>query len=371
RNLIAKIVSVLILIYIFLVFGFFFTHLDESFLALMVLTVFIVTTLLWMFINQRIQKGVDIDTAKYELEPLGKELIQEFVPSRGRTDDFFIDLERMLVPVAGLKFETQNWQVSALIARKYNVQVTILHIGKDESKLDKPKAVFDKYNVKYDVILRQRNSRTVASEIINTYHEGSYQLINLASRRKKRWLDRLLDTSVSKKVVDSVDATILQVHPPKYGQSREDIANMFLLLDGTERDTFLGRWANIVSSAGVKSKIFAYHVVQIPQTISLEDAAEFPEVKQSAREFEAYSRGITDGLGLNATPTLLYGHNFVKSLVLATQMHEPDAVLIGHTKDVGLWNRIRTRLAYRIMNKVDSAVIVHHMGENQNGNETS
>jgi amino acid transporter/nucleotide-binding universal stress UspA family protein len=371
RNLIAKIASVLIVIYIFLVFGFFFTHLDESFLALMVLTVFIVTTLLWMFINQRIQKGVDIDTAKYELEPLGKELIQEFVPSRGRTDDFFIDLERMLVPVAGLKFETQNWQVSALIARKYNVQVTILHIGKDESKLDKPKAVFDKYNVKYDVILRQRNSRTVASEIINTYHEGSYQLINLASRRKKRWLDRLLDTSVSKKVVDSVDATILQVHPPKYGQSREDIANMFLLLDGTERDTFLGRWANIVSSAGVKSKIFAYHVVQIPQTISLEDAAEFPEVKQSAREFEAYSRGITDGLGLNATPTLLYGHNFVKSLVLATQMHEPDAVLIGHTKDVGLWNRIRTRLAYRIMNKVDSAVIVHHMGENQNGNETS
>ena len=71
---------------------------------------------------------------------------------------------------------------------------------------------------------------------------------------------------------------------------------------------------------------------------------------------------------LNAEPTLLYGHNFVKSLKHVTQKHQPDAVLIGHTKDAGIWDRVRTRIAYRIMRELDSAVIVYHSAENGNGN---
>ena len=74
-----------------------------------------------------------------------------------------------------------------------------------------------------------------------------------------------------------------------------------------------------------------------------------------------YAHDITERLNLDAESTILFGHSFVKSLVLATEKHEPDAVLIGHTKDEGFWNRMRTRLAYRIMRKVNSAVIVFHM----------
>jgi nucleotide-binding universal stress UspA family protein len=371
RNMIAKVATVLIIIFMLLVFGYFFTHLEESLLAIIVLLVFTGLTFLWIFINQNVQKDVQVDEAKYDLPPLGKDLITQFNLTGARTDEFFIDLNNMLVPISGEKFETQNWQISALIARKYNVKVTILYIGNKESKLDKAKEYFDKYQVDYSVIVKKRdklvvkqgNHKTIPEQIIDTYNEGDYQLITMASRRKKGFLERLFDKSVSKHVVDNVDSAVLQVHPPKYGQRKDEIENMFLLFDGSERDSYLGRWANIISSAGPASKVHTYHIVQIPQTISLSDASKFPEVIRSGENFRKYAQGLTDRLNLNAESTLLYGHNFVKSLVLATEQHEPDAVLIGHTKDEGLWNRLRTRLAYRIMRKVNSAVIVFHMPE--------
>ncbi|MHA2098867.1 MAG: amino acid permease [Candidatus Kariarchaeaceae archaeon] len=361
RNIIAKAAIVLIIFFMLLVFSFFATHLEESLLAIIVLIVFSALTLIWMYVSQRLQKDAEIDESKYDLPPLGKELIVGFKAKQTRTDDFFIDLERMLVPIAGEKFETKNWQLSALIARKYGVKVTLLYIGSNKKKLEKSRGYFDKYNVEYDVIIKKGNN--IPEQIIETYHEGDYQLISMASRRKKGFIERLLDKSVSKHVVDNVDCAILQVHPPKYGQARDDIENMFLLFDGSERDTYLGRWANIISSAGSKSTVNAYHIVEIPQTISLDDAAQFPEVQRSNDDFRKYTQDITDRLNLNAESTILFGHSFVKSLVLATEKHEPDAVLIGHTKDEGLWNRLRTRLAYRIMRKVDSAVIVFHMPE--------
>ncbi|MFV2013861.1 MAG: amino acid permease [Candidatus Heimdallarchaeota archaeon] len=363
RNLIAKAAAVLIIIFMLLVFGFFITHLEQSMLAIIVLIVFISLTFIWIFVNQNVQKDVEIDLAKYDLPPLGKELIAEFNATGVRTDDFFIDLDNMLVPVSGEKFETQNWQLSALIARKYNVKVTILYIGNKESKLEKPKSYFDRYNINYNVIVKKGKGNSVPEQIIEAYHEGDYQLVTMASRRKKGFFERLFDQSISKHVVDNVDCAILQVHPPKYGQRKDEIENMFLLFDGSERDPYLARWANIISSAGPQSKVHTYHLIQIPQTISLSDAAQFPEVIRSGDNFRKYAQDITDRLNLNAEPTLLYGHSFVKSLVQATEKHEPDAVLIGHTKDEGLWNRLRTRLAYRIMRKVNSAVVVFHMPE--------
>ncbi|MHA2249716.1 MAG: amino acid permease [Candidatus Kariarchaeaceae archaeon] len=370
KNYIAKVASILIVIYILLVFIFFFTHLEESSLALTVLLIFTILSITGHFYFSSRPEAKDTTyLEKYDLQPLGKELIQEFAATGVRTDDFFVDLDNMLVPVSGLTFETMNWQISAIIARKYNVNVTLLFVGKNVRKLDKPKEVFDQYNVKYETITRSKNGKNIADIIIDVYNEGDYQLINLASRRKKGFVNRLFDTSVSKTVVDNVDATILQVHPPKYGQRKEDIDTMFMLFDGSERDTYLSRWANIIAAVGAKSSTLAYHIVEIPQTISLEDAAEFIEVKRSALEFETYARSLCERSGIEAEPVLLYGHSFVKSLVQATQKREPDAVLIGHTKDAGIWSRIRTRLAYRIMNKVDSAVIVHHMGSNNGNNE--
>lgn len=361
KNYAAKAGAVLIGIYMLLVIGFFATHIKESKLSILVVIIFTMLTLTWNHYNRHNAETADVDRSKYEMPPLGIELIEEFTVRNMQTDEFFVDLDNMLVPVSGERFETKSWQISALLARKYNVHVTLLHVGEDEKILKSAKEVFDKFGVKYETILKQ--GKDVVQIIIDTFHEGNYQLVCLASRRKKGFFSRLFEVSISKEVVDAVEAPILQIHPPKYGQGKEDIENMFLLFDGTERDSYLARWAKLISSAGSSSKSYAYHFVEIPQTISLADAAQTPAVKRSADNFTKYAKEITQVLNLDAEYTLLYGNDFVSSLVQATENHEPDAVLIGHTKDEGLWNQLRTRLAYRIMNKVDSAVIVFHLPE--------
>ncbi len=362
RNIIAKTAFSLIIIYIILVFTYFFTHMERSLLALVVLTIFISISVGYMYFNKKFAKG-EIDSSKYELEPLGKELIKEFRAKGIQTDDFFIGLERMLVPVSCAKFETMSWEIAAQIARKYRVKATLLHVGLTEKPLIGPREIFDKYQVDYDIIHKTGTGRQVAKIIIKTYYEGNYQLIAMASHRRKGLFDRLFVENVSKTVIDNIDGIVLQIHPARYAQKRVDIKNMFMLLDGSERDYYLARWAKVISNVADLENIFAYHAVIIPQTISLEDAAELPEIKSSEQEFSRYATMMGLMLNMDVTPIILYGHNFVKSLYQATKQHEPEIVLIGHTHDSGLWNKIRTRLAYRIMRKLDSAVLVHHTGK--------
>ena len=46
-----------------------------------------------------------------------------------------------------------------------------------------------------------------------------------------------------------------------------------------------------------------------------------------------------------------------------TAKYEPDAIILGHTKEKGLRHWFRTALSYRMMAKFDAAVIVYHMPE--------
>ncbi|RMG34809.1 MAG: amino acid transporter [Methanobacteriota archaeon] len=361
RPIIPYIASFLIAFYLILVFIFIRANLEQSKLTLSVLFVFLAISLVTHLYYSK-KGGIKGDELKkYDLEPLGKELIQEFKPMQRRSDEFFVDLERMLVPISGELFESKAWQIAATIARKYNVEVDVLHIGDTTDDLTRPLEIFNAFRIKYRVIVKK--GKNIAKTIIDSYNEGNYQLVLLSSKRRKGLFDRLITESVSKTVVDEIGATVLQVHPPSYGTRNTEIGDLFILMDGSERDAYLARWASIISSTGPKSHVYAYHIIQIPQTISLEDAADFPEVKRSSNEFEKYAKELCEQVGLDVTPILLYGHNFVKALVQATEKREPDAVLIGHTKDEGLLKRFKKRLAYRIMEKVNSAVIVHHTPE--------
>ena len=290
-------------------------------------------------------------------------MISEFKEGNMTADLFFTDLESMLVPVSGGKFETTNWEISAQIARKYNVLVDLLYVGKNPKKIEKVIQMMDNYGVKYNIIIKKKNGKPVAKIITDVYNKGNYQLITMASRRSKGFVDRLFNTSVSKKIVDTIDTPLLQVHPPKYHQRKSDIANMFLLFDGSDRDFYLSRYASIFASVGKQGNTIAYHVVEIPMIMSPEDVADLPVIKRSADNFQLYAQRITSRVGLDVQAKLLYGHSIVLSLKGATEIHEPDAVLIGHTKDSGIWNSLRTRLAYRIMREINSSVIVYHAPE--------
>ena len=365
KPILPYIASFLIVFYLILVFIFIGANIEHSILTLSVLFIFLgISVITHLYYSNKSEiKGDELK--KYDLEPLGKELIQEFKPMHRRSDEFFVDLERMLVPISGEAFESKAWQIAATIARKYNVEVDVLHIGDTSDDLTRPLEIFNAFRIRYNVIVKR--GKKIAETIIDSYNDGDYQLVLLSSKRRKGLFDRLFTTSVSKRVVDEIDATVLQVHPPSYGTRNIEIGDLFILMDGSERDAYLARWASIISSTGPKSHVYAYHIIQIPQTISLEDAADFPEVRRSSMEFEKYATELCEQVGLDVTPILLYGHNFVKALVQATEKREPDAVLIGHTKDEGIIKRFKKRLAYRIMENVNSAVIVHHTpNENRN-----
>lgn len=377
KNEVAKTAIIAILSYIILVLIFFSTHWEHSKLAILVLVIFSAITIIWMLINQKFFGGIEINESEYLLDPLGKDLIPTFQPKSATVvDDFFLDLNHILVPVIGAAFERQNWELTSLIAKKYNAEVTILHIGKNYSKLQPAIAEFEKYGVHPKIIFREISTlastvtKNISTTIIKTYEEGDYQLICMASRRKKGFWNRLLDSSVGKEVVDHVRSAVLQVHPPNYGFKYELTNDIFLLFDGSIRDSYLSRWGKLLTSIGKSDgKVFIYHITEIPQTISLEDASQFSELKESAANFKKYALEITSEAGLaESKPILLYGHNFVKALRGATRKHEPNVIFIGHTKDSGFWDRFRTKLAYRIMNKVPASIVVYHTPDKQDDN---
>jgi len=364
NNMIAKIASILISIFMILVIIFFITHLKESALALIVLGVFSVITIVWMGINQRISKDTSIDTTHYELEPLGIEMIKQFKPvRRPNVDEFFVHLDKILVPVSGSRFEMQTWLVTARIARKYNAEIQILHVGKDENTINEAKEIYDRYNVSYNV--KVSDSLDVATAIITLFREkNDIDLICLSSRRRESLIDRIFDKSVSKRVVDNVACAVFQIHPPAYRQKEEEIDELFLLFDGTERDVFLARWARLLSVPGLNSKAYVYHMIELPNTISPEDASKIPRLQANGKEFDTYAREICTQAGFeNVEPVLLYGHNLVKSIYEQTEKIEPDAVFIGHTRDPGFFNQIRTHLAYRLINKLKCTLMVYHMAK--------
>ncbi|MFW9929867.1 MAG: universal stress protein [Candidatus Thorarchaeota archaeon] len=367
KNWLSKLGVILIISDIILAFYYLlFENTKGTVFTLTVLAIFITVTVIWMLANQYLLKGKSIDEAAYRLAPLGADLITEFHYSDS-SDAFFTDLDNMLLPVAGKVYETQNILVSAYIAKKYNVKITLLHVGNNEYAFNTAESIFNDFKITYEKKIKPGNH--IASQICQTYNEGNYQLISLSSRRKHRFPERLFEKSVSFEVVNNVDCTVLQVHPPRYGQKEREIGDLFLLFDGSERDAYIARWGKLISSIGMKSKVTAYHVLSLPEIFPLDEAPNISSITNSKMIFEKYSIELGKRFGLNLKPYFMYGHSKVNTIAGQTEIYEPDAIIMGHTKDKGLRYRLRTPLAYRIMNKVNCAVIVHHT-PNKNGFRT-
>ncbi|MHA2365796.1 MAG: amino acid permease [Candidatus Hodarchaeales archaeon] len=378
KNWLSRVAVALIILDIILAFYYLIVeHFEESTITFTVLIVFTAITIVWMVINQRLLKQEDVNASGYVLDPLGSELIREFKHSDS-SDQFFADLDNLLLPVAGKVYETKNIEISAYLAKKFNVKITLLNVVKHrkislnglngrknhKNRLTNAKSILNEYKVNYNIITRE--GKDVAETICDVYREGNYQLISMASRRKSGFFDRLFDISVSKNVVKNVSCTVLQVHPPKYGKRKREIGDIFLMLDGSERDSYITRWAKLISSVGQKGRVFAYHMLELPHIFPLDEAPKVQIIRNSQLKFENYAVNMGKRFGLAPYPVFLYGHSMVKSMKGETEKYEPDAIVIGHTKDKGLRHRFRTKLSYRIMRKIDSAVIVHHMPEDLN-----
>ena len=353
-------------------FALFISTEDQSF-AFEILGIFSLVTIVWVIINQIFNKEAKMESVKtdaYLLKPLGTEQIKEF-KYHDISDEFFLDLDNMLLPLSGSVYETKAVQMSAYLSRKYGVKLTILRIIKNDSEKEKDEAnlkiairLLKDSKAKYEIVYKIHND--IGQAIIETYKEGKYQLVIMASRRKTHLFDRLFERSVSKNVVENVDCTVLQIHPPKYGAKNPDIGDLFVLLDGTDRDEFILRWAQLVSSGGIPSKVTAYYVMELPGIFPLDEAVKIPAIAKSSLIFDDYIIKLGKRYNINMQPIFMVGHSFVKTIIGETEKTEPDAIIIGHSKDKGLRNKFRGVKSYRLMKKVSSAVIVHHMPDTSN-----
>ena len=364
KNYVSKIAVILIAMNLFLAVYFvaFLSHENQTF-AYVVLVIFAIVSILWVLVNGFLTKDMKLETEGYILKPLGHEMITEF-KYYDESDEFFLELSSLLLPVSGGPYESKAIQIAAFLGRKYGVKTTILRIVKNEAQIGKNSIehitkVMAEFKAKYEV--KYKVHPNIADGIIEAYHEGSYQLVMLASRRKHGYFDRLFEKSVSQKVVKNVDSTVLQIYPPKYGVKNPEIGDMFVLFDGTNRDEYLVRWAQLVAAGGVPSKVTGFHVNELPSIFPLDEAVKIPTVARSSQIFQDYVIKLGKRYNINLQPSFMVGHDFVKTIVGEAELLEPDAIIVGHSKDKGLRNRFRAVKSQRLMHKVSSAVIIHHM----------
>lgn len=363
RNLTAKFGVVAILFYLGVLFHHLFT--DGSVFSMVVLASFLALIFSWQAINARSNRGLDIKlpTIPAPLTIAARE-VPVFAERLPDTDAFFLGLDTILLPLSGKKHERTAVAFAASLARSYNARVTLLHVGGPTNGLDWCINKLEEFQVKYDLILKK--SFRVAETILKTYRSGDFQLVVMPAQRKDSMFSRLFQTSISAQVVKSVNCAVLQIMPPKLGSLTGDIRDIFTLLDGSRRDGYLTRWANIIASVGAQSTVFAYHVILLPQTLPLDGLSDHPSVLVSQHNFEVYATMLGERVGIDSQPRLLFGHNFVKAVASSTHVRKPDAILIGRTKDKGIRGFHRAPLSSRLLHEVDCAVLVHHMPENGN-----
>ena len=368
KNWISKIAVVLIALNLFLAVFYvaFLSHEDQSF-AYIVLLVFAIVAITWVLINNQLNKNKEVETEGYILKPLGHEMIKEFAHFN-ESDEFFLELESLLLPISGEPYENKAIQIGAYLGRKYGVKVTLLrivksenHKTKDNKTLDSAIKVMKDFKVKYDI--KYKIHSNIPDGIIEAYNESPYQLVVLASRRKFGFLHSLFEKSLSQKVVKNVDCTVLQVYPPKYGVKNPDIGDIMILLDGTNRDEYLIRWSQLIASSGIPSKITAFHVDELPTIFPLDEAVKVPAIARSSQVYQDYVIKFARRYNIDIKPMFMVGHDFVKSVTGEAEQLEPDAIIVGHSKDKGFRNRLRAVKSRRLTKKVSSAVIIHHMPE--------
>ncbi len=374
KNIVSKLAFMLILVILLLsLYNSFFLGEGEAgeIMAFLLLFAFSGVTLLWILINRKILHNITSEEQIPELKPLGADDLEEFV-YKDPSDIFFTKLENVLVPIANKPYEAKNLQIVAYLSRKYGVKLTLLHLieekplsfprMKNETQyLEKIKDFMDTHEVNYEIHVKKIGHNNIAKEIIQEYNSGNYQLISMASRRKTNLIDQLFEKHISKEVVNHVQCAVLQVFPPKYQAGEAEIGNIFTLLDGTERDAFIMRWAHLIASGKKPTRVTAYHTMELPRLFPLDEAPKIPCVRRSERTFIKYVKQLSIQYSMKITPKFMLGTSFVQTVASEAEKHEPDAILIGYSQARGWKQRFLLRKSRQIVKEVSGAVIVHHI----------
>lgn len=274
-------------------------------------------------------------------------------------DDYFIELENILVPLAFQSFERFGVAVAKFIAHEFGAKVTILHNGKrDPERFIKE---FESLKIPVEVIITKRLD--TAKAILEEAVKDNYQLMIMPSRRRLKWIDRFLLNSVSAKVIPKVNYDVLQAYPQKGrlpGEEEEipSFEKIGILLPRTQRDPKLLFWANSLL-IGKKGELHAYHIADLPNLTPLRGALEADVIVKEKEQFEILVKGYEAIFSTRIIPHFIVSHNVGKAAAAVLNRDKPDLAIMGHSKREGRFGLKRTLTDY-VLDTARIPMLIHH-----------
>ncbi|UJG43485.1 MAG: universal stress protein [Candidatus Heimdallarchaeum endolithica] len=278
-------------------------------------------------------------------------------------DEFFITLNKILLPLGGKSFEKTAMDVAFYIAHEYGAKLDIIHVGRAlNSFIDNYLAKLNKYKINYD--LTYIKNKQIAKAVIEYWNRHKYRLVIMAARRKPSFFDKIIVNSVSNQVIKNIEAEILQVFPPKLEKLATKMKKIAILLPYSNRDPFLLRWASAIAAPQKNATINVYHVNIVPEVIPLDQAVNEKEIKKENLEFEKYVNQYEEIFGRILKTKIVLGHDVFSTLEYIFEKDEPDLVIIGRTKNESFLSFLSRPLSCKIRDKLlNPSVVIHHMKE--------
>ncbi|MHA1197936.1 MAG: universal stress protein [Candidatus Heimdallarchaeaceae archaeon] len=277
-------------------------------------------------------------------------------------DEFFLNLDRILVPIGGRRFECTGLELAFYIAHEYGSHLDLLHIGTDPGRnitgyLDK----LAKFEVDHDLVIRK--GKNIPKTIIDYWLDKKHNLVIMSGKRRPTVFDKITIPSISHAVIPHIETEVLQVFPPTMKKDSDKLKNIAVLLPYSHRDPFLLRWASAIAAPQKGAVVKVYHIAQVPETVPLIGAAKEKVIKKEEKQFKEYVDEFSKVFGQIIKPRFILGHRVLSSLESIFEKDEPDLVIIGRTKETNFWQRVIIKsLSSKIRDKLLSpGVCIHHM----------
>ncbi len=276
-------------------------------------------------------------------------------------DQFFMELDNILLPVCNQSFETLGTIITKFIANEFGAKVKLLHNGR--RNIEHLATRFKEYNVKTEIktTLNLNTAQTIIQEAKN-----DYQLLIMPSRRRSKLLDRFLVNSVSSKVIPKVKYDTLQIYPKKeefVGDEEElpEFKHIAVLLPRTERDFRLLFFANalLVKKEG---ELHVYHISDVPAITPLKQALDSDLIMKERQKFYSLVKGYSKLFSTKIIPHFILGYNVKKAAAMTINENNPDLVIMGQSKLKSRFILSRT-LSEHLLDKTKVPILVHHYPE--------
>ena len=276
-------------------------------------------------------------------------------------DVYFLNLDRILVPIGCKEFECMGLEIAFYIAHEYGGKIDLLHIGKDVgTSIDSFLKKLSQYEIEHDLIILDK--KNVSEAIIEYWKENKHNLVIMSGRRRPTIFDKMTTKSISTSIIPHIQTEVLQIFPPTIKKISNKLKNIAILLPYSTRDPFLLRWASAIAAPQKSAKVKVYHIVEVPSTLPLRGALDEVEIRNEQKSFRAYLKRYEDIFGQIVQPKFIIGHKVLSSLKFIFGKDEPDLVIIGKSKQRGFFEKITKPLSSKIRDKLlNTGVCIHHM----------